>query len=539
MAINTRLEREVENVLAWEKELNIPPYKVSPHHNVLKCLPKAIVSCAADKNLGLVLLNLFDYDVLVAKHLDVSEDYRVLDENEREILIPTLRAQHKELLLRIQEVLTNESQAFKFLSANTGYQVPKFHVLPKLHKWNNDNVLTLPTRPIAGAVNWVTTRWSQWLGTVIDDEIRMPHVLKDSRHLVQVLSQFRVEFQGPVVLFTADADALYTNMDVNELLCIVDEFNPWLTQFVAFVLNNSYVEYRGKIYRQLRGIPMGTNSAVHLANMYLDSLIDNGAATHEKVLFYRRYIDDCFGIFQGSVEEARAVLPRLLDRSLLRLKWNFAIEQWEPGMQSRGMPFLDLSLWLDESGAVKHCPYVKPTNKGLYLPFRSCHPRPVMRGFIRGESIRLCCLSSTEDAYNLALKGFWRALKARGYPNKFLRAVNIARYCDRAQYVFPPENPRKRDGVAPFKLQYSNRACLPALKAAVSKLNNMEQVKRLNIRLLTAYKRPPNVQRFICHSALSTAQENELNRAKRAKIAGDPQNIEKSNEIEPETDQSG
>ena len=36
-----------------------------------------------------------------------------------------------------------------------------------------------------------------------------------------------------------------------------------------YLIDNSYVTYQGKIYRQVIGIPMGTNAAPQIANAYL------------------------------------------------------------------------------------------------------------------------------------------------------------------------------------------------------------------------------------------------------------------------------
>ena len=36
-----------------------------------------------------------------------------------------------------------------------------------------------------------------------------------------------------------------------------------------YLINNSYVTYQGQIYRQVIGIPMGTNAAKQIANVYL------------------------------------------------------------------------------------------------------------------------------------------------------------------------------------------------------------------------------------------------------------------------------
>ena len=42
-----------------------------------------------------------------------------------------------------------------------------------------------------------------------------------------------------------------------------------LMQKINCIIDNSYILYRGKVYRQKIGIPMGTNCAPYLANIFL------------------------------------------------------------------------------------------------------------------------------------------------------------------------------------------------------------------------------------------------------------------------------
>ena len=42
-----------------------------------------------------------------------------------------------------------------------------------------------------------------------------------------------------------------------------------LINAVCFIIDNSYISFQDSIFRQIIGIPMGTNCAPHLANIYL------------------------------------------------------------------------------------------------------------------------------------------------------------------------------------------------------------------------------------------------------------------------------
>ena len=75
-----------------------------------------------------------------------------------------------------------------------------------------------------------------------------------------------------------------------------------LIEWVNFVIDNSYIYFQGRVYRQVVGIPMGTNCAPYYANIflhvyeydYISELVRNNdiiTATHLSRMF--RYQDDC------------------------------------------------------------------------------------------------------------------------------------------------------------------------------------------------------------------------------------------------------
>ena len=78
-----------------------------------------------------------------------------------------------------------------------------------------------------------------------------------------------------------------------------------LIDCINFLIDNSYVTYRNKLYRQSLGIPMGTNCAPYLANLFLhcyetkfvEILVNEGKTQEAKFLnSVYRYQDDCIVI---------------------------------------------------------------------------------------------------------------------------------------------------------------------------------------------------------------------------------------------------
>ena len=78
-----------------------------------------------------------------------------------------------------------------------------------------------------------------------------------------------------------------------------------LIEAVFFIIDNSYISFLDEIFRQIIGIPMGTNCAPHLANIYLhvyeykyiSKLVNRGHIELAKKLSnVFRYQDDCIAI---------------------------------------------------------------------------------------------------------------------------------------------------------------------------------------------------------------------------------------------------
>jgi hypothetical protein len=69
---------------------------------------------------------------------------------------------------------------------------------------------------------------------------------------------------------------------------------------LGYLLDNIYVKYRGSIFRQIIGVPMGTDCVPDLANLflfvfeykYVMNLLSNGDSDIQLFRFVFRYIDD-------------------------------------------------------------------------------------------------------------------------------------------------------------------------------------------------------------------------------------------------------
>jgi hypothetical protein len=360
----------------------------------------------SDKNAGLVVMPLAAYHDMVMIHLssaDIYEEIGTIDSTEWRATLLRVRRNHDRLLSAVR-IPARDTQLQRFLAAAND-RLPTFHCLPKLHKPGRSG------RPIIGAVAWLTTNWSIYLDQKLQAHL-VRHAIKNSATLVNRLENTAIPRNALFV--TADVTSLYTMMDLDRLYAqirLVTE-NELLVTILQFICGNNYFRYGNTVRRQRNGIAMGTNCAVQLANLYM-APFDTMFA--DRVSNYARYIDDIFFIFDGTVAE--------LDK--IKQDMNEAI----PGIaltfssSPSSADFLDTTIYRTTENTIAFRLYQKAIATFQYLPPWSCHPPSTIRGYIRGELLRIVRLTTTiadRRASAVLLEG---RLLRRGFTARGLAAI--------------------------------------------------------------------------------------------------------------------
>ena len=86
--------------------------------------------------------------------------------------------------------------------------------------------------------------------------------------------------------------------------------------------------------------------------------------------------------------------------------------------------FLDLLLFKDsEHNTLQYSTFQKPLNTYLYILYESFHPASNKKAFIKGELMRYARNSSTFHSFDETRFRFWKRLRLRGYPARFLLPI--------------------------------------------------------------------------------------------------------------------
>ena len=298
-----------------------------------------------------------------------------------------------------------------------------FYVLPKLHK------SPVVGRPIVASHSSFTASISVLLDVMLQPFLsKIPSYISDSFSLVRLLESSPIPPSSHVTLFSADVESLYPSIPIDEGITRVCNtlqlLSPDITRdrlgfirgCLSFVLKNNYVSFDGAFFKQIQGTAMGTSVAVCFACLFMCSVESPWLDKFRRSLFlFRRYIDDIFGVALAPPADVKAMLDNF--NSLhpnIRITYKIG----------PSVDFLDLTLSLgsrfSEQRLLDILPFHKPTNKYLYIPYSSFHPRHVKSNFIIGEIRRHIRNCSDASFFHKWRRTFFFQLRERGYPPKFL-----------------------------------------------------------------------------------------------------------------------
>ena len=395
-----------------------------------------IVIKQADKNLGLVPIRGDYYAAMLRKWLTPPG------------LQPVNVFPHADILRRMQNT-TRKSHAISpeqkvqwYDYAQKHTEPSPFYTVPKIHKKDK-----LGSRPISAQHSYMLSPLSIALTKVlmpIQDGTR--GITKDSKSFVRRIEELRIT--EPFVFLTYDVEKCYPNIDLNDAINTLHQNVPVMrehygfwTKILQIIMYNNYVTANGQIYRQMTGTATGTQVAPPFANLYLHHKFKS-FLSDPAILLHERYIDDGF-LLVKTREDAVRIVTQLNQATNLNLTYD---------IDEHKAIFLDLEIYKGPrfklEGRLDLRTHFKPTNRLLYLPMVSNHPKAMKKGIIIGEAIRTLRNSSDKAEWLKALQFIFKGLLARGYPPAIIKeAWKKVRWEERDYYVLcdsgttPPPGP--------------------------------------------------------------------------------------------------
>lgn len=490
----------------------------------------SIVFALADKGLGPVAVNLDRYirDALV--HLQDSETYEIISEEQaledaRELrkMIwdwtakyydgPNVKPKHIAYIRKKLE--ETEDEPF-------GY----FYLLYKLHK------SPLKTRPVCSDCASLPHALGQWVDEMLQPLVKAQHTyFRDSFVLKRELDKLKLPANASILSF--DAVSMYTKIDIDDCIARLSAFllDPQtqaqfphynaeaLIEAIEIVMRNNRMRFGDIIVKQLIGVAMGMSPAPPIANLYV--------AIHEKgsilpfldtcILYLRRFIDDGLAVWLHDPDPAVDAANWLRFKQAINaggLKWTFT-------KRDTKVDFMDMTISI-AGDKIETTLFEKPLALHLYIPPHSCHPPGVATGLIMSKVLRIFHLCSKSEDIDLKLKMFYNQLRDRGYQDKFIvpifdRAIaNSKKYLtqtdeyrqeikarkeekDKRRVFFHiqyhPANPPSRE----LQQLWRRIVFCPPGKPQLNQLTNQRGARVPVDKMVIAYSRAPNIGNLLSY----------------------------------------
>ena len=387
---------------------------------------------------------------------------------------------------------------------------PHFYGIPKLHKPESTYKFNLPPfRGIIASVSGPNTRASIWLDHILNPLVPQycgSEYCKDSPHILSDLQSLNSSLSFPpsdYCLLTIDVVDMYNSIPHADGLLACKDALSSMTSFstsqinlilklISFILSNNCFSFKDSFYRQQCGTAMGSPFAPAYANIFMAYFWRTKVTPSlpSVPVFFRRYIDDMFGIFDSDLD------PIALDVFLNSLHPTVKFTLSTPSLS---VPFLDLTIHIFDS-KIHTDLYCKPTDSHQFLSPLSNHPPHVFYSIVYGAALRLLRICSRESYLIKRLSELFNHLTESQYKPSFIKPIfekvlKKSRSDALSKKSHKP-NQSRPIYVTTFHPQKPNLHSLHAANEQIlKKSDRMSTI--LPDRPLVAYRRTPNLQNIL------------------------------------------
>jgi hypothetical protein len=508
MSFASRLERMSQCLSNRRRRTNLSPQQ----HRMIKLLrdDTRFIICLTDKNLGPAII---ERDVYIRmgleEHLLNGYAYRRLSPEEASKLVTKTEEELKQLVKDYAHCLSSAEDTYFTRSYNLRHRVPRFYLTMKVHK------TPMTSRPVVSCVGSFNEIFSKWLDFQMSRLLPLSHTyLRDSTQVLSELKNLGDRLPPQARLFTADAVSMYTNIDTAHALTV---FRRWFTEFpeeiptdfpvalflavLEIIMTRNVFEFDDTCWLQIAGTAMGTSCACMFATLYyaLHERLSLLPHYHTQLLYFKRFIDDIFGIWIGNNEQWSSFKSDLNTFGSLR---------WEASPLANTAIFLDLEIKLTADQRIETKTYQKPQNLFLYIPPASAHAPGVIKSTVFGNLQRFWNQNSNISDYQTVTKEFAKHLELRGHDREQIRKLfaEAAAMIDRKRTTSSIPQRRMTSHADPSNTlflhqEYHPRGISRRMIRRVYR-ETLEAVSGFD-RFVVAYSRPRNLRDVLMRSKLS------------------------------------
>ena len=394
------------------------------------------------------------------------------------------------------------------------HKIPETVVNPE--DWLETN--GFPIRGIISGCNSPTERLGGFVDHFLQDGMKnLDSYLRDTKHTLQIISEINTKvsegemsLEG-VSLVSLDLESMYTNMteelgtqackEYLESRIFQQDGNETMVSSSSILvalnlcLKNNIFKFDNKIYKQISGVGTGAKFAPTYACLgagkYEELLFNSNHELIERILVWKRFIDDVFMLFKGCENECKQLVDWLnsIMPGVIKFKYQYSVQKIE---------FLDLEISIEDN-QIKTNLFVKPTNKQIYLDFDSNHPDHCKSSIPFSQALRVVERCSSVEDRDFHLENLRKKLQERNYPQEIItEKFEKAKEKDRKKLIFKNKKKNPKDGQV--RLMFTHNHLNPPVHQWVREgrrqLLRNEQAKDIGRRIQIGSKQSKNLQRI-------------------------------------------
>ena len=367
-----------------------------------------------DKGKGVVIMDKISYDEAASEHL-ASSNYIPVN-TKSQFPVDVIQRKVKAELKKLKDEGLLSGFEVRNLSVSNPV-VPSFYCMPKTHKEGNK------IRPVVSNINSPVSKICDFL---IDKFKRLnkpfSKSVKNSFEATDILAKENITNDELLVSF--DVESLYPSVPVEEAYVLYSEWieqqdisdvdAKLLIRLMRIVLDQRWLEYQGKIYKQKEGLFIGNALSPILAEIFMGSL---EKSIKEKSWFPRvwlRYVDDVIAVVDKDSEDAILSQLNSINDSI-----KFTMEK----EIDRKIAFLDLLLSRDGQRILFDI-YRKPTDAPLCIPKDSHHSWQHKMAAFESALYRMWRLPIGDTNRKKELQYIYNMALVNGYDEEFVHRLN-------------------------------------------------------------------------------------------------------------------
>ena len=291
---------------------------------------------------------------------------------------------------------------------------PRLYCLPKIHKQDT------PYRPIVSSIGSSSHKLAAFLSKQLPAIINFKptHSIQNSTVFCKEIKEIPIADSS--ILFSFDVVNLFNSIPTSDCLNILknllhlsnasDSISNSLLELTQHTLEQNFLLFNNKFYKQHSGLAMGCPLSPLLAEIFMDNLeqIICNSPQFKNVIVWKRYVDDIFGIFNGIPDQLND-FHSYLNTIHPCIKFTLETET------NNSLPFLDIRL-TKSNNRLHFNIYRKPTTTKHVIPFDSSSPLTHKLAAFRALFNRLLNIPLNQTAYQEELSNIFYLAESNKFP---------------------------------------------------------------------------------------------------------------------------